>query len=86
MQSRKVLEDLLTGVVNARDGLFPADVASRKPRLVLKVAPDLNETQLLDIADVVKKSGIDGVIVSNTTIQRPPTLTDRKSYSVFFFY
>jgi len=42
--------------------------------LVVKIAPDLNEVELQDIADVVLETGIDGVIVSNTTIQRPPHL------------
>jgi dihydroorotate dehydrogenase len=62
-----------------RDELVPANVVSRKPKLVLKVSPDLDESQLIDIADVVKASKIDGVIVSNTTIQRPANLMDRQS-------
>jgi dihydroorotate dehydrogenase len=41
---------------------------------VLKLAPDLDEDQLIDIADVVQRAKIDGVIVSNTTIQRPKHL------------
>jgi dihydroorotate dehydrogenase len=78
MQTRKVLQDLLSGVTNARNALISSNVAQRRPRLVLKIAPDLDETQLIDIADVVKDSRIDGVIVSNTTIQRPETLKDRE--------
>ena len=70
---------MLTSVVKVRDELVPASVVSRKPKLVLKVSPDLDESQLVDIADVVKASKIDGVIVSNTTIQRPANLIDRQS-------
>ncbi|KAF8826079.1 hypothetical protein HHX47_DHR6000417 [Lentinula edodes] len=45
-----------------------------RPRLVLKIAPDLDQSQIEDIANVIKNTGIDGVIVSNTTIQRPSHL------------
>ncbi|KAE8210685.1 hypothetical protein CF327_g5469 [Tilletia walkeri] len=42
--------------------------------LLLKVAPDLSESELDDIAEAVKKAKIDGLIVSNTTVQRPRSL------------
>jgi dihydroorotate dehydrogenase len=76
LQNRQLLEELLTGVIKARDQLAPSELTSRRPRLVLKIAPDLDDSQLIDIADVIKNSGIDGVIVSNTTIRRPSTLID----------
>jgi dihydroorotate dehydrogenase len=38
--------------------------------ILLKIAPDLTNSQLDDIIDIVKKSGIDGVIATNTTISR----------------
>lgn len=41
----------------------------RKP-ILLKIAPDLTESQLLDIIDIVKTTHIDGVIATNTTISR----------------
>jgi len=59
-----------------RDRLLTTSLTPRLPKLVLKIAPDLNESQLLDIAEVVRNSHIDGVIVSNTTIQRPKSLID----------
>ena len=40
-----------------------------KPML-LKIAPDLTEEQLLDIIDIVKETKIDGIIATNTTISR----------------
>ena len=67
-----MLTELLTGVVKARDEA----AAPRKPKLVLKIAPDLLEDEIADIAAAVRASGIDGVIVSNTTIRRPSGLTD----------
>jgi dihydroorotate dehydrogenase len=44
------------------------------PPLLLKIAPDLTGSDLEDIAAVALSSGIDGVIVSNTTVTRPPVL------------
>lgn len=38
--------------------------------VLLKIAPDLNETQLLNIIEVVKETGVDGIIATNTTIER----------------
>ena len=38
--------------------------------ILLKIAPDLTDEQLDDIVSVVKKSGIAGVIATNTTISR----------------
>jgi dihydroorotate dehydrogenase len=40
----------------------------------VKVAPDLDETAIRDIAEVALTSGVDGIIATNTTIERPATL------------
>lgn len=43
----------------------------RKPKpILLKIAPDLTDSQLLDIIDIVSVTQIDGVIATNTTISR----------------
>lgn len=65
---------MLTGVTAARDNLPLSEITARKPRLVLKIAPDLDEAQLVEMASVIRSTGIDGVIVSNTTTQRPASL------------
>ncbi|KAF8074995.1 dihydroorotate dehydrogenase [Lyophyllum atratum] len=75
LQNRDLLEKLLDGVTKARDQLSVSELTSRRPKLVLKLSPDLDESQIADIAEVIKNSNIDGVIVSNTTIQRPKHLT-----------
>ena len=41
----------------------------RKP-ILLKIAPDLTDDQLRDIIDIVQETKIDGVIATNTTIER----------------
>jgi dihydroorotate dehydrogenase len=40
--------------------------------VLLKIAPDLDEQALDDIAQTVASSGIEGIIISNTTLARPP--------------
>ncbi len=42
--------------------------------IFLKVAPDLSEREVVDIASVASRFGFNGVIVSNTTISRPDSL------------
>jgi len=48
----------------------------RKP-ILLKIAPDLTEQQLDDIVEIVAATKIDGVIATNTTIERKNLTTDR---------
>lgn len=70
MQARESLAELLSRVVAVRDG--EAARLGRKTPLFLKIAPDLHEADLEDIAAEVAEKGVEGVIVSNTTIARPP--------------
>jgi len=69
MQARESLAELLSRVVAARDAVTRNQ--SRKTPLFLKIAPDLHEADLEDIAAEVSEKAIDGIIVSNTTITRP---------------
>jgi dihydroorotate dehydrogenase len=64
MQARESLAELLARVMAARAK------ASRQPPVFLKIAPDLIEAEIEDIAAEVLEKKIDGVIVSNTTIAR----------------
>jgi dihydroorotate dehydrogenase len=66
LQNKDELERLLASLTAAR--------GAGKPPLLLKIAPDLDAPALDDIAAVVNASGIDGLIVSNTTIARPASL------------
>ena len=50
---------------------------SRKP-ILLKIAPDLTDAQLDDIIAIVQDSKIDGVIATNTTIDRSMLTTAQK--------
>jgi dihydroorotate dehydrogenase len=69
MQARASLAELLSRVVATRDAAAPK--TGRKVPLFLKIAPDLQEADLEDIAGEVLEKAVEGVIVSNTTILRP---------------
>lgn len=69
LQQRDELRALLESLVEMRG---PARVP-----LLLKIAPDLEAPQLDDIAEVALASGIEGLIVTNTTLARPATLKSR---------
>jgi dihydroorotate dehydrogenase len=64
LQNRDGLTRLLSVLIEARAK------AVHKP-ILLKIAPDLDLHALDEIAEVVRASGIEGLIVSNTTIARP---------------
>lgn len=71
LQERGALEDLLGRLREVRAPLTAAHGA--RP-VFLKVAPDLDDTAVSDIAELAVTCGIDALIVSNTTLQRPPHL------------
>lgn len=47
--------------------------------ILLKIAPDLTDEQLLDIIDIVKETQIAGVIATNTTLSREGLVSENKS-------
>jgi dihydroorotate dehydrogenase len=69
MQARASLSELLSRVVTARDSAIAK--AGHQVPLFLKIAPDLHQADLEDIAAEVLEKQVEGVIVSNTTISRP---------------
>ncbi|MBV9858491.1 MAG: quinone-dependent dihydroorotate dehydrogenase [Alphaproteobacteria bacterium] len=70
LQRREALLALLQRVMAAR-----GETAVRPPLLV-KLAPDLSPEDRADIAAVALETGIDGLVIANTTIARPPGLSD----------
>lgn len=71
LQQAAVLDDLLARVLEARDKAVAR--AGRKP-VLLKIAPDLALADLDDIVRICRERGVDGIIIGNTTITRPPYL------------
>ncbi len=68
LQGREALEALLTQL-SAQKKLEEAKLKKRLPVLV-KLAPDLGETELDDALEVILRTGMDGVIVTNTSLSR----------------
>lgn len=68
LQTKAALEELLGRLAATRDSL-PAE--GRVP-MFLKVAPDLEDGEVEAIVETVVANGLAGIIVSNTTITRPP--------------
>ncbi len=69
LQQKNELQALLGSLVEVR--------GDKRIPLLLKIAPDLDGHALDDIAAVVLQSGIEGMIVTNTTIARPAFLKSR---------
>ena len=64
LQEKTALEELIRAVLTARD-----DVAAEKP-VLLKLAPDLSDAQLVDVVEVCMDQKIDGIVATNTTLDR----------------
>ena len=73
LQHASALDDLLARVIDARE-------RSRKQAgdcpVLLKIAPDLSLNELDDAVHIARERRVDGMIVGNTTLMRPPSLRD----------
>jgi len=65
LQGREALSALLSALMHEKDAKIP---------LLVKIAPDLADQELEEIATVVTETGCDGVVISNTTLSRPENL------------
>ena len=68
LQSDAALDALLGAIAERRETL--ASRHGRRVPVFVKIAPDLDESQVSVIADTLQKHGMDGVIATNTTISR----------------
>ena len=62
------LQKLLAAIVDKRSEL--ADQSGSLTPLLVKIAPDMARDDLLSVADQLHASGIDGIIATNTTIDK----------------
>ena len=75
LQHGQGLENLLQQLKQQQTRLFERD--KRYVPLLVKIAPDLDGTELAEIAQTLIKSKVDGVIATNTTNQRPESLKEK---------
>jgi dihydroorotate dehydrogenase len=73
LQQAKVFDDLLARVMEARARM--SRQAGTTPVLI-KIAPDLTLSELDDVVGAGRRHRVDGMIIGNTTVRRPPTLRD----------
>jgi dihydroorotate dehydrogenase len=73
LQARAQIEELISRVNEARR----ASPVPKQPPLLVKVGPDLDESEIRGIAEVALATGVDGLIVGNTTVARPSSLKSR---------
>lgn len=69
LQDKEPLTALLNQIQTENDKYALKRNIKRKP-VLLKIAPDLTDHQLLDIIEIVNTTKIDGIIATNTTIER----------------
>ena len=74
LQGEAFLDDLLARCIEARD---EADRGRAKTTILLKIAPDISLDALDAMVATVLKRGVDGLIISNTTIERPDSLKEK---------
>ena len=72
LQGRAALSALLAGVMETR-----AELAQPIP-VFLKIAPDLTDDELAEIAEVALASGVAGIIATNTTLAREDLISSSK--------
>lgn len=71
LQSDEALDALLSALQERKQALEAAQAdRSRRVPMFVKIAPDLDETQVKLIAGTLRRTGVDGVIATNTTIAR----------------
>lgn len=75
LQAREQMGEVIERVLEARQR--GRGIAGRLPPLLVKVGPDLDGDAISDIAEVALATKIDGLIVGNTTIDRPASLRSR---------
>ncbi len=74
LQQAAALDDLLARVIDARERV--RQNAGDLP-VLLKIAPDLSLAELDDVVQIARSRRVDGMIVTNTTLTRPPTLREQ---------
>lgn len=75
LQGKKPLMALLREL-KRENGKYAKDRGDKEKPILLKIAPDLTDNQLLDIIQIVETTKIDGIIATNTTVERKNLKSD----------
>jgi dihydroorotate dehydrogenase len=75
LQAREAIRELLGCVLEVARQNSPA--SSHPPPILVKIGPDLTDQQMHDIAEVALAIGVDGLVIGNTTVERPLDLASR---------
>lgn len=76
LQQNDPIRRLLKECIVKRDAL-PMKNNKRRPPLFVKIAPDLTNDELEDIAKAIMELNVDGILVTNTSNQRPKSLMSK---------
>ncbi|MGQ7195186.1 quinone-dependent dihydroorotate dehydrogenase, partial [Escherichia sp. HC-TM1] len=68
LQYGEALDDLLIAIKNKQNDL--QKIHQKYVPIAVKIAPDLSEEELIQVADSLVRHNIDGVIATNTTLDR----------------
>jgi dihydroorotate dehydrogenase len=68
LQEATQLSALLSKIKTKREQL--RDKHGRNVAIALKIAPDLDDAQIRDVANVARREEIDGIVATNTTVSR----------------
>ena len=79
LQEKEPLTKLLQTLQDLNDQKAVTLSLSKGKPILLKIAPDLTDEQLIDIIDIVNETKIAGVIATNTTISRDGLTSDNKT-------
>ena len=80
IQNENLLNDFLQKIAKHKIDL--QKISNKNTPILLKIAPDLEYEQQKNIAKIVLDNAIDGVIISNTTIERNINLKSSKSVEI----
>ncbi|HET7594613.1 MAG TPA: quinone-dependent dihydroorotate dehydrogenase, partial [Stellaceae bacterium] len=76
LQRKSVVVTLIERLMAARASVSP----DHPPPLLLKIAPDLTPEERADLAAAALATRIDGMVIANTTVARPPTLASAQAH------
>jgi len=86
LQHADALKRLLDACIKARDRVAASSEDAKKKStpvpLFVKLAPDLSDEELRHVARTCLAMGVDGIVVTNTTLQRPADLLSREAREI----